>query len=48
VPGPGSTVGPGPGLKPQEKECGCIGDDNPFLGFVGDAEEKDLFFNTSK
>ena len=45
VPGPGSVVGPGP--KPLNKECACLGDNNQFLGFIGDAEEKDTLFNSS-
>jgi hypothetical protein len=44
-PGPPPGPGPGPQAEPH-KDCGCIGDDNPFLGFVGDAEEKDLLFDT--
>jgi hypothetical protein len=32
------------GPQPLNKECGCL-DDSPFLGFVGDEEEKDLLFN---
>jgi hypothetical protein len=34
-PGPPPGVGPGPQARPH-KDCGCVGDDNPFLGFVGD------------
>jgi hypothetical protein len=43
-PGPPSLPGPGP--QPPDTACGCIGDDNPFLGFVGDAEESDSFVVT--
>ena len=43
---PGPPAGPGPGPVPISQECGCAGDNNQFLGFVGDAEEKDLFFAT--
>jgi hypothetical protein len=42
-PGPPSVPGVGPqglpttaGPQPPDTACGCIGDDNPFLGFVGD------------
>ncbi len=46
-PGPGS--GPGPGPQPLSQECGCgVADNNQFLGFIGDAEEKDVFFSTGK
>ena len=45
-PGPGS--GPGPGPVPLSQECGCVGDNNQFLGFIGDAEEKDVFFDSGK
>lgn len=42
-PGPASSPGPGP--QPLDKECGCgVGDDNQFLGFVGDGEEKDVLY----
>jgi hypothetical protein len=44
--GPG--VGPGPGPIPLSQECGCVGESNQFLGFIGDQEEKDIFFNTGK
>jgi len=44
----GPSVGPGPGPVPLNQECGCIGDNNAYLGFIGDAEEKDLFFSTGK
>jgi len=35
---PGPPAGPGPGPQPMggDAACGCIGDDNQFLGFVGD------------
>jgi hypothetical protein len=47
-PGPPPGPGPGPQASPHgDPQCGCIGDDNPFLGFVGDAEEEPLF-QTSK
>lgn len=39
-PGPASDVGPGP--QPQEAQCACLGDDNQFLGFIGDADESSL------
>jgi hypothetical protein len=43
-PGPASTPGPGPQLNPNG-DCGCgVAENNQFLGFVGDSEEKDLFF----
>ena len=40
APGPGTSPGPGP--QPISSECGC-GDDNKFLGFIGDAQEDTLF-----
>jgi len=40
-PGPPSDVGPGPQAEPHtDPSCGCIGDDNQYLGFVGDAQEE--------
>jgi hypothetical protein len=46
-PGPPSVPGAGPqgiptapGPQPLDTSCGCIGDDNPYLGFVGD-EDRD-------
>jgi hypothetical protein len=45
TPGPPSDVGPGPKAEPHtDPSCGCIGDDNQFLGFIGDGEEKDTLF----
>lgn len=41
-PDPNTIVGPGPqvrttvGPQPPDTSCGCIADNNPFLGFVGD------------
>lgn len=41
-PNPNTIVGPGPqvrtsvGPQPPDTACGCIGESNPFLGFVGD------------
>ena len=43
-PGPPTSPGPGPQAKPHA-DCGCIGANNPFLGFIGDAEEKDTLYN---
>lgn len=37
-PGPPPGVGPGPQARPH-KDCGCIGEGNQFLGFVGEAPE---------
>lgn len=51
TPGPPTTPGPGPTAHQPEfvdKDCACLGDDNQFLGFIGDAEEKDMLFNDSK
>jgi len=44
-PGPPPGVGPGPQARPHDNgaECACLGDDNQFLGFVGDGEEETLF-----
>jgi hypothetical protein len=41
--GPGT--GPGPGPVPINQECGCVGESNNYLGFIGDAEEKELLFS---
>jgi hypothetical protein len=47
APGPPPGTGPGPQARPHDNgaECACLGDENPFLGFVGDAEEKDTLYN---
>ena len=43
-PGPPPGPGPGPQAEPhKDPSCGCIGDDNPFLGFVGEAQEDTLY-----
>ena len=43
-PGPPPGPGPGPQAEPHtDPSCGCIGDDNPFLGFVGEAQEDTLY-----
>lgn len=47
VPGPASTTGPGSALR-NRSECACLSDDNQFLGFIGDGEEKDLLFESGK
>jgi hypothetical protein len=44
--GPPALPDPGPQINSPEHanaSCGCIGNDNPYLGFVGDAEEEPLF-----
>jgi hypothetical protein len=43
-PGPptGRPVGP-PSPPHVDEGCGCVGENNPFLGFLGDAEEEPLF-----
>jgi hypothetical protein len=42
-PGPPPGPGPGPQAAPNsDPSCGCIGDSNPFLGFIGDAQEDQL------
>lgn len=44
MPGPPPGPGPGPQADPHtDPSCGCIGDNNSFLGFIGD-EEKDTPF----
>ena len=48
MPGPPQGRPPGPPARPQvgpssEADCGCVGNDNPFLGFIGDAQEETLF-----
>jgi hypothetical protein len=41
--------GTGPQANPHtDPACGCIGDDNQFLGFIGDAEESPLYMDGSK
>lgn len=46
-PGPPPGPGPGPQAEPHtDPACGCIGENNPFLGFIGDAEEKDTLYAT--
>jgi hypothetical protein len=48
-PGPPAGPGPGPQAAPHtDPACGCIGDTNEFLGFIGDAEEKDTLFVDGK
>ena len=48
-PGPPPGPGPGPQAAPHsDPSCGCIGDDNPFLGFIGDAEEEPMFQTNGK
>ena len=44
-PGPPPLPGPGPQAPPGDDPaaCGCIGDANPFLGFIGDAQEETLY-----
>ena len=46
-PGPPDGPGPGPNAKPHA-DCGCIGDDNAFLGFVGDPGEDTLYNGVTK
>jgi hypothetical protein len=44
-PGPPPEVGPGPQTSPHDEgaaSCACLGDDNQFLGFIGDSEEDSL------
>ena len=46
APGPGTSPGPGP-QPVSTSDCGC-GDDNKFLGFIGDAQEEILFDTTAR
>ena len=49
--GPPPLPVPGPRMNDPEhapQGCACLSDDNPFLGFVGDAEEETLFVSSSK
>lgn len=48
-PGPPTSPGPGP-QGGRQTDCGCMGDDNPFLGFVGgvDSEEQDVLYSMPK
>jgi DNA-binding protein HU-beta len=41
APGPGTSPGPGP-QPVASSDCGC-GDDNKYLGFIGDSQEESLF-----
>lgn len=44
APGPPDGPGPGPQADPHtDPSCGCIGDNNPHLSFLGDGEEETLF-----
>lgn len=46
APGPPDGPGPGPQAKPHtDPSCGCIGEANPFLGFVGDQQESDQLYS---
>jgi hypothetical protein len=45
MPGPPQGRPPGPPARPQvgpssDADCGCVGSDNPFLGFIGDGPEE--------
>lgn len=40
---PGPPPGTGPGPKDTNKDCGCIGENNVFLGFVDGGGEEPLF-----
>ena len=41
---PGPPAGPvGPQVGSDSK-CGCVDGTNPFLGFIGDSEEKDTLY----
>jgi hypothetical protein len=45
--GPPPLPSPGPQTG-SRRECACLADtNNPFLGFIGDAEEKDVLFTTN-
>jgi len=45
TPGPPSDIGPGPQAAPhKDPSCGCIGENNRFLGFIGDKQEEDQLF----
>jgi hypothetical protein len=41
-PGPPPGSGPGPQAKPHSS-CGCVGENNAFLGFIGEAVEETPF-----
>lgn len=44
APGPPPGPGPGPQAHPHtDPSCGCVGDNHPFLGFIGDKLEEDSF-----
>ena len=49
-PGPPPGSGPGPQAHTttneaiQGRDCACLGDDNQFLGFIGDAEESEQLY----
>jgi hypothetical protein len=42
---PPSPIGP-QAMPNSDPQCGCIGENNPYLGFIGDSQEKDnLYLN---
>lgn len=44
-PGPPAGPGPGPQAKPHS-DCGCVGENDMYLGFVGETEREDVMFDT--
>jgi len=49
MPGPPPGPGPGPQIErgSDPAACGCIGDDNQFLGFVGDESTESTLFDSN-
>lgn len=46
-PNPPSDIGPGPQAQPhKDTSCGCIGEANPYLSFLGDKPNEEPFYNT--
>lgn len=44
APGPPPLPGPGPQAAPgEDPSCACLGDDNQFLGFIGDETSDTLY-----
>ena len=47
-PGPPPLPGPGPQAAPgEDPACGCMGDGDQFLGFIGDEPSEEVLFSTA-
>ena len=52
IPGPPQGRPPGPPSHPQvgpkaDSDCGCVGELNPFLGFIGEPDEGESMFTVT-